>query len=154
MLDKPLIFGRKEWIALPDLGLPAIKAKVDTGARTSALHASDIQAIGTPQRPMVRFTVYPLPLRPDISVVCSARILAERDVTSSNGEKERRYVIETRIRVGEREWPIEVGLTNRESMSQRMLLGRQAIPPDVMVDASGTYHQPKLGTRSYKATTR
>lgn len=154
MLDKPLILGRKEWVALPDLGLPAIKAKVDTGARTSALHAADIEAVGTLQRPMVRFTVHPLPLRPDIAVVCTARILAEREVTSSNGEKERRYIVETRLRVGDREWPIEIGLTNREAMTYRMLLGRQAIPADFMVDPSGTYHQPKLGARSYKSTTR
>lgn len=154
MLDRPRIFGRKEWVALPDLGLPAIKAKVDTGARTSALHADAIEAIGTPQRPMVRFTVYPLPLRPDISVVCTAQVFAEREVTSSNGDKEKRYVIETRLKVGDKEWPIEVGLTNRESMSHRMLLGRQAIPPDFMVDPSGAYHQPKLGSRSYKMTSR
>ncbi len=154
MLDKPLILGRKEWVALPDLGLPAIKAKVDTGARTSALHAGAIEAVGTPLKPMVRFTVHPLPLRPDISVACTARILAEREVTSSNGEKEKRYIIETRLRIGDREWPIEIGLTNRETMSQRMLLGRQAIPPEFMVDPSGTYHQPKLGARSYRSSTR
>lgn len=154
MLDKPLMFGRKEWVALPDLGLSAIKAKVDTGARTSALHASDIQETGTPQRPMVRFTVHPLPLRPDISVVCSARIVGRREVTSSNGDKEQRFIIETRMRVGDREWPIEIGLTNREGMSHRMLLGRQAIPAEVMVDPAGTYHQPKLGARAYRSTTR
>jgi ribosomal protein S6--L-glutamate ligase len=154
MPDKPKTLGRKEWVALPDLGLPAIKAKVDTGARTSALHADDIQPVGSPEQPSVRFTVHPLPLRPDIAVVCTARVLAEREVTSSNGERERRYIIETRLRVGDREWPIEVGLTNRGSMSHRMLLGRQGIPPDFMVDPSGTYHQPKLGARSYKASTR
>lgn len=154
MLDKPLIFGRKEWVALPDLGLPAIKAKVDTGARTSALHASDIEPMGTAAKPMIRFTVHPLPLRPDISVICTAAILAERDVTSSNGEKERRYIIATRLRVGEREWPIEIGLANRELMSHRMLLGRQAIPPEFMIDPANSYHQPKLGARLYRATTR
>jgi ribosomal protein S6--L-glutamate ligase len=154
MLDTPLVFGRKEWVALPDLGLPAIKAKVDTGARTSALHAADIEETGTPQRPMVRFTVYPLPLRPDIAVVCSARILARREVTSSNGDKEQRLIIETRLRVGDREWPIEIGLTNREAMTHRMLLGRQAIPPEFVVDPAGAYHQPKLGARAYRVATR
>lgn len=154
MLDTPLIFGRKEWVSLPDLGLPAIKAKVDTGARTSALHASSVDIVGPPERRMVRFTVHPLPLRPDISVSCSARVLAEREVTSSNGEKELRVIIETRLRVGNREWPIELGLTNRESMSHRMLLGRQAIPSSFMVDPASTYHQPKLGARAYRSTTR
>jgi ribosomal protein S6--L-glutamate ligase len=151
---KPQIFGRKEWVALPDLGLPAIKAKVDTGARTSALHADGIEAFGTAQRPMVRFTVHPLPLRPDIAVKCSARVLGEREVTSSNGEKERRFIIETKLRVGEREWPIEVGLTNRGSMAHRMLLGRQAIPTDFMVDPASAYNQPKLGARAYRTTSR
>lgn len=154
MLDKPLMFGRKEWVALPDLGLPAIKAKVDTGARTSALHAADIEETGTPQRPMVRFTVHPLPLRPDIAVACTARIVARREVMSSNGEKEMRLIIETRLRVGVREWPIEISLANREAMSHRMLLGRQAIPSDFVVDPSGAYHQPKLGARAYRTSSR
>lgn len=154
MLDKPLIFGRKEWVSLPDLGLPAIKAKVDTGARTSALHAGDIKVGGPPERRIVQFTVHPLPLRPDIAITCSARVLGEREVTSSNGEKELRVIIETRLKVGEREWPIELGLTNREGMSHRMLLGRQGIPPNFMVDPAGTYHQPKLGSRAYRASSR
>jgi ribosomal protein S6--L-glutamate ligase len=154
MLDTPLKLGRKEWVALPDLGLPAIKAKVDTGAFTSALHASDIEEAGTPQRPMVRFTVHPLPLRPDISVACTARVIARREVTRSNGDKESRYIIESRLRVGDREWPIEIGLTNRELMSHRMLLGRQAIPQDYLVDPAGAYHQPKLGVRAYRSTSR
>lgn len=154
MIDRPRIFGRKEWLALPDLGLPAIKAKIDTGARTSALHASEITRVGTPENPMVRFTVYPLPLRPDISVVCTSRVHAEREVTSSNGEKELRTIIKTRVRVGDLEWPIEVGLTNRESMTHRMLLGRQAIPADFMIDPATSYQQPKLGSRAYKIQSR
>lgn len=154
MPDNPLMFGRKEWVALPDLGLPAIKAKVDTGARTSALHAADIEVGGPTDRRTVRFTVHPLPLRPDIAIACSARVMGEREVTSSNGEKEVRIIIETRLRVGAREWPIELGLTNREAMSHRMLLGRQGIPPDFLVDPAGAYHQPKLGARAYRATSR
>jgi ribosomal protein S6--L-glutamate ligase len=154
MLDRPRIFGRKEWVALPDLGLPAIKAKIDTGARTSALHASDIEPTGTTDQPMVRFTVYPLPLRPDIAVICTARIVAERTVTSSNGDKELRYVINTRLRVGTLEWPIEIGLTNRDAMTYRMLLGRQAIPQDFMIDPATSYNQPKLGSRAYKMSSR
>lgn len=154
MSDSPRVFGRKEWVALPDIGVPAIKAKVDTGARTSALHANDITALGPPHQPMVRFTVYPLPLRPDISVVCTVPIVAQREVTSSNGDKERRYIVKTHLRVGDLEWPIEIGLTNRESMSHRMLIGRQAIPKDFMVDPATSYHQPKLGSRAYKISTR
>lgn len=154
MADQPTILGRKEWVALPELGLLAVKAKVDTGARTSALHADDIEAFGPDGQRMVRFTVHPLPLRPDIAVACSASVFDEREVTSSNGEKERRIIIQTRLKVGEREWPIEVGLTNRLAMTYRMLLGRQAIPADFMIDPASSYHQPKLSARAYRARSR
>ena len=81
-------FGWEEWVALPALGLPALKAKVDTGARTSALHASDIETFGSAAKPKVRFTVHPVPERQDLVIPCSAEIIDRRVVTSSNGEGE------------------------------------------------------------------
>lgn len=154
MLDRPNLFGRKEWLALPELGLPAIKAKIDTGARTSALHASNIRLANGPDGAVVHFQVSPIPLRPDIRVDCSASVIDEREIVSSNGKKDRRIIITTIAKIGGRSWPIEIGLTDRSSMSHRMLLGRQAIPADVMVDPAGAYYQVKLGASAYKTLSR
>lgn len=133
-MTEAFIIGWEEWLALPDLGLPAIKAKIDTGARTSALHAHLIEPFGPVDTPLVRFAVHPIAGRTDVEVTCSAPIIDRREVTSSNGERETRYVIRTGVRMGPRTWPIEVTLTNREAMAYRMLLGRQAIQDDMFVD--------------------
>jgi len=122
-----LTFGWEEWVALPELGLPAIKAKIDTGARTSALHAHDIEVFGPASKPKVRFNVHPVAGNEDITITCSAPIIDRREVTSSNGEAELRYVISTKMDVGGETWPIDVTLTNRAGMTSRMLLGRQAL---------------------------
>ena len=95
-----LTFGWEEWVSLPDLGLPAIKAKVDTGARTSALHAFAIEPFGPADKPMVRFGIHPNPDDPKLEIMCSAPLKDQREVTSSNGETEYRYVIETDIAIG------------------------------------------------------
>ncbi|QHQ34935.1 30S ribosomal protein S6--L-glutamate ligase [Algicella marina] len=142
--DKPLTLGWEEWVSLPDLGLPALKVKIDTGARTSALHAFDIEPFGPAAKPRVRFTVHPVAGRDDIEVSSSAPLLETRDVTSSNGETEHRYVIETVIEVGGKSWPIEVTLTDRSSMASRMLLGRQALRPEILVQPSERFFQPEL----------
>ena len=145
----PLILGWEEWIALPELKLPAIKAKVDTGARTSALHAYFVEPFGSARAPMVRFGVHPVPRRADVEIVCAARVIDRREVRSSNGERERRYVIETPVRVGAWEWPIEITLTNRDTMSYRMLLGRQAIGEGVLVDPGTSFRQRRLRYKLY-----
>ncbi len=144
------IIGWQEWLALPELGLPAIKAKIDTGARTSALHAFLIEPFGPAEAPMVRFGVHPIPGRVDVAVFCSAPVAGRREVTSSNGEKETRYFIRTPVQMGEHTWEIEIGLTNRESMTYRMLLGRQAIRDDMMVDVAASFRQPRLGYKLYR----
>jgi ribosomal protein S6--L-glutamate ligase len=105
--------GWEEWIALPEFGLPAIKARIDTGARMPALHASIIEPFGPAERPQVRFLIQPNPDNPDLEITCSAPVIDRRYVTSSNGDSEQRYVISTPIRVAERTWPIEVTLTDR-----------------------------------------
>jgi ribosomal protein S6--L-glutamate ligase len=150
----PFILGWEEWIALPELGLPAIKVKVDTGARTSALHAVFVEPFGPKRAPKVRFGVHPVPGRADIEIVCEAAVVDEREVRSSNGEREERYVITTPIRIGDREWPIEVTLTNRDTMVYRMLLGRQAIIKGVLVDPSASFRQPRLRYKLYDARAR
>ncbi|MCA8878365.1 MAG: 30S ribosomal protein S6--L-glutamate ligase [Rhodobacteraceae bacterium] len=141
--------GWEEWVGLPELGLPALKAKVDTGARTSALHAFDIEAFGPSQAPKVRFDIHPIPGRDDVSITCSAKILDRREVTSSNGEAEWRYVIGTDILMGDHRWPIEITLTDRGSMSNRMLLGRQALRDDMLITPSARFCQPELSYDVY-----
>lgn len=149
---KPLILGRREWVALPDLGLFAIKAKVDTGARTSALHAEQIETFGTGSAQRARFLVRPLMEAPELAIWCEADLVGERDVTSSSGERECRCIITTTLRVGGHVWPIELGLTNREGLVHRMLLGRQAIQPGMLVDPAQSFLLPKLSTRRYRAS--
>ncbi|MET0191853.1 MAG: RimK/LysX family protein [Hyphomicrobiaceae bacterium] len=143
------ILGWEEWVSLPDLGLPAIKAKVDTGARTSALHAYFVEPVHVEGVQMVRFGVHPIPRRDDVEIICTARVKDRREVTSSNGERENRFVIETPVRIGEREWPIEITLTNRNAMAYRMLIGRQAITDDILVDPASSFRQPRLRYKLY-----
>ena len=148
-ISTPLVLGWQEWIALPELGLPALKAKIDTGAKTSALHTYRIEPFGTTKRPKVRFTVHPDPKRSHLEITASAPVVDQREVTSSNGERELRFVIATLIQIGAHGWPIEVTLTNRERMSYRMLIGRQAIRPNVLVDPDASFRQPRLSYTLY-----
>ncbi len=133
-MDHKLILGWEEWVALPGLGLPAVMAKIDTGARTSSLHAFSIEPYGREAKRRVRFGIHPIPERPEIVLYCSAELIDQRQITSSNGETELRYVISTSIAVGGRQWPIEISLTNRESMQYRMLIGRSALTENITVD--------------------
>lgn len=151
MLSDPsrLIVGWQEWVALPELGLPALKAKIDTGAKTSALHTHFIEPYGNGRRLKVRFSVRPSPESGDLEIAASADVVDRREVLSSNGVPELRYVIMTTLRIGGREWPIEVTLTNRERMAYRMLIGRQAIRSDMLVDCGASFRQPRLSYRLY-----
>ena len=146
--------GWEEWTALSDLQLPAIKAKVDTGARTSALHAVAIEPFGSEKNPQVRFIIRPDPNDSSFEVVCSAKVIDRRIVTSSNGQGENRFVIMTPITIGARTWPIEVTLTNRESMNYRMLLGRSALRDDISIVPAQSFLQPELDYSSYKKLRR
>ncbi len=142
-------FGWEEWISLPDLGVPALRAKVDTGARTSALHAFDIETFGPSARPKVRFTIHPIPGRDDLVIPCSASIVDRREVTSSNGDKELRFVISSTLEVDGQSWPIEITLTNRSGMASRMLLGRTALRDHISIVASERFLQPELSYDVY-----
>lgn len=126
-LANKTVIGWAEWLRLPKLGLPVIKAKVDTGARTSALHAFDIQLFKKRGAPWVRFKIHPLHGNNNITVQCEARVVDKRLVTDSGGKGEKRIVIETEAHIDGRVEMIEITLTNREKMAFRMLLGRQAI---------------------------
>jgi ribosomal protein S6--L-glutamate ligase len=142
-----MLFGWQEWVGLPDLGLPAIRAKIDTGARTSALHAD---AIVEQPGGWVTFDVHPISRRLIPIVACRARLVDRREVTSSNGEREKRLVIATRLAVGDQTWPIEITLTDRGGMRTRMLLGRQGMPPGALVDPDRILLQPRLSYRVYR----
>jgi len=134
-----LTVGWEEWVALPALGIPAIRAKTDTGAQTSSLHAFAIHPVapargGSPAR--VRFGLHPLPERPEVEIYCEADLVDQRQVISSNGIAELRYIIATEIEIGGARWPVEISLTNRETMAYRMLLGRRALESGVIVDVT------------------
>jgi hypothetical protein len=136
----PLI-GWREWLVLPDLGITAIKAKIDTGARSSALHAFHVQPIERDGQPWVRFQVHPLQRNSDRTLTAEAPLLDEREVRNSGGHAERRPVIQTRVTLNGQHWPIELTLTNRDVMGFRMLLGRQAVRHKFWVDPGRSYLQ-------------
>jgi hypothetical protein len=137
--QEKMVIGWREWLALPDLGIQAIKAKVDTGARTSALHTFRLEPFEKDGSLKVKFTVHPLQRRKDIEVCCVADVVDRRRVTSSAGQSEKRYVIQTAVTLGTFRWPIELTLTNRKSMRFRMLLGRVAIAGRLLVDPAKSY---------------
>ena len=133
------VLGWREWIALPDLGVDRIKVKIDTGARTSALHAFRITPVTRDGDLHVRFFLHPVQDRRRPEIACEARVVDDRVVVSSNGERQRRFVIETLARIGDEVRPIEITLTNRDEMGFRMLLGRQALRKRFVVDPGTSF---------------
>lgn len=131
--------GWREWLGLPDLGIERLKAKVDTGARTSSLHAFDIELFDDGGEPWVRFSVHPLQGDSETVVETRAPLVDERRVRPSTGRAQMRPVIRTRAVLGPDVWPIEVTLVNRDVMGFRMLLGRQALRRRFVVDPGRSF---------------
>ena len=131
--------GWREWISLPDLGIGRIKVKVDTGARSSALHAFRIKTEERQDGLWVTFEVHSKQRSKNNVVRCEARVMDHRTVRDSGGQEHERYVIETNVRLGDSEWPIEITLTSRDAMGFRMLLGRTAIRRRFLVDSGRSY---------------
>lgn len=134
-----ITLGWREWVALPALGIRQIKAKVDTGARTSALHAFRIRSFRDDGRERVEFLMHPIQKDNDTVVTCVADVLDKRTVTDSGGHKEDRFVISTELAIGKYSWPIEATLTARDDMMFRMLIGRTAIKNIARVNPARSY---------------
>ena len=131
--------GWREWVRLPELRVEAIKAKIDTGARTSALHAYRIEPFRRQGELWVRFEIHPVQRSDAGRVTCEARAVDERHVRNSGGQVEQRYVIETVLSLGNTSWSIELALTNRDPMGFRMLLGRTALKRRVMIEPGRSF---------------
>jgi ribosomal protein S6--L-glutamate ligase len=138
------IVGWKEWFELPCLGLPAIKGKIDTGAKTSSLHAFNIESFYLEDVEYVSFDVHPLQKDKNLTRTCVARVVDRRMVSDSGGKKEKRFVIKSDLKIGSEKIRIELTLANRDSMAFRMLLGREAVKQAKMiVDVSKSFLQGK-----------
>ncbi len=149
------ILGWREWVALPELGIPAIKAKIDTGARTSALHAFRIEPFVRDNLDHVRFWLHPLRNKRQIELICEAPVIQKRQVKDSGGHSEERFVIESTVCIGINTWNIELTLTSREDMMFRMLLGRSAITNGKLkVDPSASYVHGRGKGRVYNKPNR
>ena len=137
--DDLLTLGWREWVGLPALGIPLIKAKIDTGARTSALHAFELRPFSFRGQQRVEFRIHPQQRDRLQVIICTADVIDERMVTDSGGHKEQRFVINTRLSLGMHSWLIETTLTARDDMQFRMLLGRTAIKGRARVDPARSY---------------
>lgn len=159
-IPAPDMIGWREWVALPELGIPAIKAKIDSGARTSALHAFRIEPFTENNTQYVRFWLRPLRKNRKIELECVAPLVEMRNVKDSGGHVEERYVIQSSISVGGKSWNIQITLTSRDDMIFRMLLGRTAIQDGkFIIDPSASYvcgrgmgkvYRKKKSERSHK----
>ncbi len=129
-----LVVGSEEWCSFPELGIPIIKARVDSGAKTSALHAINIAPFIKDDSNWVKFDINPIQNNSKTIIHCEAPLIDKRIVKSSSGYREQRYVIQTNLKIGESVWPIEMTLTNRDTMGFRMLLGREAMSGRILVD--------------------
>lgn len=149
-LEDRINLGWREWVALPDLDIPRLKVKVDTGARTSCLHTFRTEPYTENGERRVRFWVHPVQNNLHHVVECDAAVLDERTVSDSGGHRESRLVISTRLIIGEAIWPIEMTLTNRDSMRFRMLLGRTSMSGRSVIYPEASYLAGEPAMRTIK----
>lgn len=156
-LEGLAVLGWREWVRLPDLGEFRTKAKLDSGARTSCLHAFDLVRFEKDGEEWVQFEIHPLQRRAEPAVVVTAPVYDERRIRSSNGKVEQRPVIRTNLLVGGVHWPIEITLTRRDEMGYRMLLGREALRGRALIDTGRSYlsgRVPRKKKKKLKTRTR
>lgn len=137
--DSKIIVGSEEWCSFPGLGIPAIKARVDSGAKTSSIHAFNIHSFRRNEEMWVSFEVHPIQHNRRIVVRCELPVVDRRNVKSSTGVSEKRYVVKTAMKLGEKNWEVELTLANRDSMGYRMLLGREAMIGRALVDPAESF---------------
>jgi len=133
------VIGWREWVSLGELGIDKIKAKVDTGARTSALHAFSLKPFTENGKNRITFEIHPMQHNTSQIVTCTADVIDRREVTDSGGHTEKRYVITTPLTIAGQTWPIEITLTERENMLFRMLLGRSALRKHFVVNPARSF---------------
>jgi len=150
MTEESQLVGWREWCALPALNLPAIKAKLDTGAKTSALHAYDIERYRKRNKELVKFCIHPIQGNRQIVVCSQSEIIDQRTITSSNGHREHRYVILENVQLGHMTWPIELTLSNRDPLKFRMLLGRDALKHRVIINPARSFCQGRIDATTLK----
>ncbi len=136
--------GWREWVSLPELAIPRIKAKIDTGARTSALHAFALRPFAEDGKQKISFEIHPLQHNTELTIRCVAEVIDQRFVTDSGGHEEKRFVIQTPITIAGQTWPIEITLTERENMLFRMLLGRSALRKRFIVNPARSFVNSKV----------
>ncbi|QLE00018.1 30S ribosomal protein S6--L-glutamate ligase [Galbibacter sp. BG1] len=138
-MSNKTIIGSQEWVSLPELDISTIKVRVDSGAKTSALHAVNIQPFQRNKDTWVTFDVYPIQNNGKKVIHCEALVIDKRVIKSSTGTRENRYIIKTSLNINDTSWDIEVSLTNRDSMGYRMLLGREAMMGRLIVDPESSF---------------
>lgn len=143
--QRPMI-GWREWAAFPDLNIDRINAKIDTGAKTSAIHAFRIKPLEVDNKPHVEFFLHPRRRRKKPEIYCCAPIAHRRLIRSSNGMEEERFVIKTRMSLGPKTWTIDLSLTNRDAMGFRLLVGRDALMGRFLIDPGTSYLQGRDAT--------
>lgn len=150
-MDSPfLIVGWKEWVSLPELGLPLIKAKIDTGAATSSIHAYNISYVTKDGKKFVEYELHPLQKNKKVIIKCVSPLVEYRKVRSSSGKLQTRPVIRTAIKIGNFSWYIDLNLTNRDSMGMRMLIGREALSGRILVNPKHRFLYGKIASKKAK----
>lgn len=142
------IIGWSEWCSLPEILIPAVKAKIDTGAKTSCLHAFEITEYSLDDKPYINYLIHPIQNNKDIVIECNSPVYDQRIVTNSGGHRELRYVIRTDICLGNMRYKIDLNLTNRDDMIFRMLIGRKTIERGFLVDVSKKHLLGKISQKS------
>jgi len=142
-MSEKQVVGWREWVALPQIGVQRIKAKLDTGARSSALHAFNVKPLRRDGKYFVQFDVHPIQRNDEIYRTCVAEAVDYRWITNSGGGREKRFVIVTGLQMGGDTWPVEVTLTDRDQMGFRMLIGRTAMERRLIIDPTASYRLGK-----------